>query len=131
MDRQDLVTEMRGLRERVPGVTGALVAALDGRLMAADLDPVAGPRVDPESVASIAAASLGVARQVAGLAGQGRLGQAVTRASRGHVSVYAIDDVALVAVLGDDAVDVADLHRKAQPALDRIHAILARPKAGA
>jgi predicted regulator of Ras-like GTPase activity (Roadblock/LC7/MglB family) len=30
MDRQDLVAEMRDLRERVPGVTGALVAAFDG-----------------------------------------------------------------------------------------------------
>ena len=32
MGRQDLVIEMRDLRERVPGVTGALVAAFDGQL---------------------------------------------------------------------------------------------------
>lgn len=134
MDRQDLVTELRDLRERVPQVTGALAAGLDGQLMAADLDPDADPRVDPESLASIAAASLGVAQQLVGLTGQGMLGQAITRASRGHVAVYAIGDVALVAlvaVLAGDGADLSDLHRKTQPALDRIHAILAQPKAGA
>lgn len=123
MDRQDLVTELRDLRERVPEVTGALVAGLDGQLMAADLDPDADPRVDPESLASIAAASLGVAQRLVGLTGQGTLGQAITRASRGHVAVYAIGDVALVAVLAGDGVDLDDLHQKTQPALDRIHAV--------
>jgi predicted regulator of Ras-like GTPase activity (Roadblock/LC7/MglB family) len=50
MGRQDLVTEMRDLRGRVPGVTGALVAAFDGQLMESQpaLDRIhailAGPR---------------------------------------------------------------------------------------
>jgi predicted regulator of Ras-like GTPase activity (Roadblock/LC7/MglB family) len=131
MDRQDLVTEMRDLRERVPGVTGALVAAFDGQLVAADLEPGAGPRADPDFLAGIAAASIGIARQVAGLAGQGTLGQAVTRASRGHVAVYAVGDLALLAVLGDDDLDVDDLRLESQPALDRIHAILAGQRNGA
>jgi uncharacterized protein len=131
MDRQALVTEMRGLRERVPGVTGALVAALDGQLVAADLGPGPDSGVDPQALARNAATSLGAARQVVGLTGQGTLGQAITRASRGHVAVYAIDDVALLAVLGDDGLDLDDLHQKSRPALDQIRAILAQPKASA
>jgi predicted regulator of Ras-like GTPase activity (Roadblock/LC7/MglB family) len=131
MDRQALVTEMRSLRERVPGVTGALVAALDGQLVAADLGPGPDSGVDPQSLARNAAASLGAARQVARLTGQGTLGQAITRASRGHVAVYPIGDVALLAVLGDDGLDLDDLHQKSRPALDQIRAILAQPKASA
>jgi uncharacterized protein len=131
MDRQALVTEMRGLRERVPGVTGALVAALDGQLVAADLGPGPDSGVDPQALARNAVASLGAARQVAGLTGQGTLGQAITRASRGHVAVYPIGDVALLAVLGDDGLDLDDLHQKSRPALDQIRAILASPKASA
>jgi predicted regulator of Ras-like GTPase activity (Roadblock/LC7/MglB family) len=131
MDRQNLVIEMRALREEVPGVTGALVAAFDGQLVAADLDRGADRRVDPDTLASIAAASLGIARQVVGLTRQGALGQAVARASNGHVAVYAVADIALLAVLGDAGLDLDELHLKSRPALDRMHAILAQPNAGA
>lgn len=131
MDWQELVTEMRDLRKRVPGVTGALVAGFDGRLVAADLDRAGGSRVDPGALASMAAASLGIARQVAGLTRQGAPGQAVTRASNGHVAVYAVGDVALLAVLGDDRLDLEELRQKSSPALDRMHAILAQPNARA
>ncbi len=130
MDRQDLVTEIRDLRARIPGVTGALVAAFDGQLVAADLDGDASARVDPDALASIAAASLGIARQVAGLTRQGALGQAVTRASHGHVAVYPVGDVALLAVLGDDRLDLDELHQESGPALDRMHAVLSQPRAG-
>jgi predicted regulator of Ras-like GTPase activity (Roadblock/LC7/MglB family) len=131
MDREDLVTEMRDLRERVPGVTGALVAAFDGQLVAADLDRGASQRVDPGALASIAAASIGVAQQVVGLTRQGVLGQAVTRTSQGHVAVYAVGDVALLAVLGDDRLDLDELNQKSRPSVDRMHAILTGPNARA
>jgi predicted regulator of Ras-like GTPase activity (Roadblock/LC7/MglB family) len=130
MDAQDLVTELRDLREQVPGVAGALVAALDGQLVAADLDLGAGPRVDLNSLAGIAAASLGIAQQVTGLAGQGTLGQAVTHASDGQVAVYAVGDAALLAVLGAEGLDLDELHWKSGPARSRIHAILAKQDVG-
>jgi uncharacterized protein len=128
MDRHDLVTELRDLREQVPGVTGTLVAASDGLLVAADLDSGADPGVDPEPLAAIAAASLGIARRFVGLTRQGTLGQAVTHASRGHVAVYAVGDVAVLAVLGDEDLDVDCLNQKSQSALGRIRTILADQK---
>jgi uncharacterized protein len=124
MDRHDLLTEMRGLREQVPGVTGTLVAACDGMLVAADIDSGADPQVEADSLAAIAAASLGVARQVVGVARQGTLGRAITYASRGHMVVYAVGVVALLAVLGDEGLDMGALHQKTQPALGRIRIIL-------
>jgi predicted regulator of Ras-like GTPase activity (Roadblock/LC7/MglB family) len=131
MDAQDLVTELRDLREQVPGVAGTLVAALDGQLVAADLDLGSSPRVDLDSLAGIAAASLGIAQRVTGLAGQGTLGQAVTHANDGQVAVYAVGDAALLAVLGAAGLDLDELHRKSGPARSRIHAILAEQNAGA
>jgi uncharacterized protein len=124
MDRHDLLTEMRGLREQVPGVTGTLVAASDGMLVAADIDSDADPQVEADSLAAIAAASLGVARQAVCLAHQGTLGRAITFASRGHMVVYAVSVVALLAVLGDEGLDIGALHQKSQSALGRIRIIL-------
>ena len=126
MDRHDLVTEMRDLREQVPGVTGTLLAASDGLLVAADLDSGAEPGVDPDSLAAIAAVSLGIARRVVGLTRQGTLGQAVTHASGGHLAVYAVGDVAVLAVLGDKGLDVDSLNQKSQPALCRLRTILSQ-----
>jgi uncharacterized protein len=124
MDRHDLLNEMRGLREQVPGVTGTLVAACDGLLVAADIDFDADSPVGADSLAAIAAASLGVARQVVCVARQGTLGRAITYASRGHMVVYAVGVAALLAVLGDEGLDIGTLHHKSQPALGRIHNIL-------
>ena len=126
MNRHDLVAEMRDLREQVPGVTGALLAASDGLLVAADLDSAAAPEVDPDSLAAMAAASLGLARRVVGLTRQGTLGRAVTHASGGHVAVYAVGDVAVLAVLGDEGLDVDRLNQESQPAVGRICTILSQ-----
>jgi uncharacterized protein len=124
MDRHDLLTEMRGLREQVPGVTGTLVASADGLLVVADIDSGADPQVEADSLAAIAAASLGVARQVVRVARQGTLGRAITYASRGHMVVYAVGVAALLAVLGDEGMDMGALQQKSQPALGRIRIIL-------
>jgi predicted regulator of Ras-like GTPase activity (Roadblock/LC7/MglB family) len=124
MDRQDLLTEMRGLREQVPGVTGTLVASADGLLVVADIDPGADPQVEADSLAAIAAASLSVARQVVRVARQGTLGRAITYASRGHMVVYAVGVAALLAVLGDEGMDMGALQQKSQPTLGRIRVIL-------
>jgi uncharacterized protein len=124
MDRHDLLTEMRGLREQVPGVTGTLVASADGLLVVTDIDPGADPQVEADSLAAIAAASLSVARQVVRVARQGTLGRAITYASRGHMVVYAVGVTALLAVLGDEGLDMGALQQKSQPALGRIRIIL-------
>jgi uncharacterized protein len=124
MNRHDLLAEMRGLREQVPGVTGTLVAASDGLLVAADIDSGSDSPVEADSLAAIAAASLGVARRVVGVARQGTLGRAVTYASRGHMVVYGVGAAAVLAVLGDEGLDVSALHQKSQPALGRIRTIL-------
>ncbi|MYQ69046.1 dynein regulation protein LC7 [Streptomyces sp. SID4950] len=111
---------MRDLRERVPGITDTALAAADGLLIAAD---TAHP-VEPETLAALAAAGLGLARRTAEATARGTLRRTVTYGSHGCAAFYAVGDTALMVVLGDEGLDVDGLHRAAQPALRRLDAIL-------
>ncbi|WP_316779435.1 roadblock/LC7 domain-containing protein [Streptomyces sasae] len=120
MDHEALAQEMRGLRERVTGITDTALAAADGMLIAADT----ANSIDPEGLAALAAAGLGLARRTAEATARGALRQTVTYGSHGCVAFYAVGDTALMVVLGDEGMDVDRLHRATHPALDRIGSIL-------
>jgi hypothetical protein len=126
MDRQGVLEELRELRESVPGVTGMLVAAANGRLVVADM----GAEVDANGLAAAAAVNLEVARRIAAVTRQGTLGQAVVHGRRGYVAVYAIADSALLAVVGDEGLDVPALHRRSRPAVARINALVVTGDSG-
>lgn len=120
MDHHALAMEMRDLREKVDGVTDTAIAATDGLLIAADT----AESIDPESLAAIAAAGLGLARRAAEATGRGALRRTVTYGSQGCAAFYAVGDTALMVVLGDEGVDLDRLHRATQPVLRRIGSIL-------
>lgn len=120
MDRQALALEMRGLREQVPGITDTAVAAADGLLIAADT----ADSIDPEGLAALAAAGLGLARRTADATARGGLRRMVTYGSHGCAAVYAVGDTALMVVVGDESMDVDALHRATRPTLRRIDSIL-------
>lgn len=61
-----------------------------------------------------------------GLTRQGTLARAVTHASRGHMAVYAVGDVAVLTVLGDEGLNVDVLNQKSLPVLGRLRTILTR-----
>ncbi|MCH0563569.1 MULTISPECIES: roadblock/LC7 domain-containing protein [unclassified Streptomyces] len=123
MDHKALALEMRGLREQVTGITDTAVAAADGLLIAADT----ADSIDPESLAALAAAGLGLARRTASVTDRGTLSRTVTYGSHGCAAFYAVGDTALMVVLGDEGMDVDRLHRASRPHLDRIGAILTAP----
>ncbi|MFI1162541.1 roadblock/LC7 domain-containing protein [Streptomyces sp. NPDC020801] len=120
MDQEALAMEMRDLREQVTGITDTALAAADGLLIAADT----ADSIDPESLAALAAAGLGLARRTAQATARGALRQTVTYGSHGCAAFYAVGDTALMVVLGDEGIDVDRLHRATQPALRRIDSIL-------
>jgi predicted regulator of Ras-like GTPase activity (Roadblock/LC7/MglB family) len=126
MDYQALAREMRGLREQVAGITDTAVAAADGMLIAADT----ADSIDPEGLAALAAAGLGLARRTAHATARGTLRRTVTYGSHGCAAFYAVGDTALMVVLGDEGLDVDRLHRATLPALDRIGSILTRQAEG-
>lgn len=120
MDHEALALEMRGLREQVTGITDTAVAAADGLLIAADT----ADSIEPESLAALAAAGLGLARRTAEATARGVLRQTVTYGSHGCAAFYAVGDTALMVVLGDEGMDIDRLHRATQPTLRRIDSIL-------
>ena len=124
MDHKALALEMRGLREQVTGITDTAVAAADGLLIAADT----ADSIDPEGLAALAAAGLGLARRTVGATGRGSLRRTVAYGNRGCAAVYAVGDTALMVVLGDEGLDVERLHLESQPMLSRIGAILTGEK---
>jgi len=120
MNHEALAREMRELREQVPGITDTAVAAADGMLIAADT----ADTIEPESLAAIAAAGLGIARRATAATGRGAFRQTVTYGSQGLAAFYAVGDTALMIVLGDEGIDLERLHEHTRPALGRIGSIL-------
>ena len=124
MDHEALAGEMRGLRDQIPGITDTAVVAVDGLLIAADTEDA----IEPNGLAALAAAGLGLARRTVGATGRGALRRTVAYGNRGCAAVYAVGDTALMVVLGDEGLDVERLHLESQPMLTRIGAILTGEK---
>ncbi|MFJ4851427.1 MULTISPECIES: roadblock/LC7 domain-containing protein [unclassified Streptomyces] len=120
MNHDALVAEMRALRDQVVGITDTVVAAVDGLLIAADTEDA----IDPNGLAALAAASLGLSQRIASAALRGSLRRTVTSSSGGYTAVYAVDDTALLIVVGDEGMNVPQLHLEARTAVERIAAIL-------
>lgn len=116
----ELVAEIRRLRDRVVGVTDVAVATSDGMLITADADET----VHPDTLAALSAATLGLARRAGEVLGKGGLQQTVAQFTHGYVVVRAVGDLALLAVLGDAGMDVRHLHLESQAVTDRIDRLL-------
>jgi predicted regulator of Ras-like GTPase activity (Roadblock/LC7/MglB family) len=115
-----LTALLASLRERVMGVSESVLSTGDGLLVAADADGV-----QPESVAALAAATLGVSRRMADQAGVGALREVVARCGSGHVIVMAVGERALLTVVGDDGLDMAAFQREAPATVEALSKVLA------
>jgi predicted regulator of Ras-like GTPase activity (Roadblock/LC7/MglB family) len=114
----ELLAELRALRDRVMGVTDTALASRDGLIIVADTGDL-----DPDSMAALGAASLGLAQRMAAEVGKGLLRQAVTRSNGGYVAIYAVGSGALLMVVADVGVDVMRLDREATATAEVIDAI--------
>ena len=113
---EDLVlTELRSLRDSVVGVHGSLVATSDGLLVTHDI-----PDMEPTRIAAIVAATLGLASQATQATGRGGFREAVARGGTGYLVVYAAGRNAVVAVLGDNELNVGMLHYEMRDMIVRI-----------
>ncbi|MDG4785193.1 roadblock/LC7 domain-containing protein [Micromonospora sp. WMMD1102] len=112
--------ELSLLRDRVPGVRGAVLAGVDGRLLGHDL--TAGP--EPLDLAALAATTFGLGRQCGLTLQQGPLRELTVHSHQGYFTVYGVSDQVLLAVLGDDRLNVSWLHLEAGPVAERIADLL-------
>ncbi|MFJ9247849.1 roadblock/LC7 domain-containing protein [Streptomyces sp. NPDC101776] len=100
----EILDELRRLRARVPQLTGALAAGVDGLVLAQDT-----PGVEPERVAALTATALGVAVRMADATGQGDFRELIVRGVYGYVATYAAGRGAVLTVLAQDRVNVGRL----------------------
>lgn len=116
---EPLVEVLTALREGVLGVSETVISTVDGLLVAADADSV-----HPESVAALSAATLSLARRMAHEAGGTGLRDVITRSADRHVVVQAINDRAMLTVVGDEGLDIVRLQRDIHPTLEHLAKIL-------
>jgi predicted regulator of Ras-like GTPase activity (Roadblock/LC7/MglB family) len=111
--------ELRQLLGELIGVTGILVATVDGLVIAAAADDV-----EADTVAALGAATAGVGNQFAATLSLGGASGTVIQGANGCVAVYPIGDLALLVLYGTDGPNVARLHLAVRQAMPRIEAAL-------
>ncbi|MEV6426458.1 roadblock/LC7 domain-containing protein [Nocardia sp. NPDC051463] len=105
-----VLAELRALRDRVPRLTGSLVASSDGLLVAHDLPA----HIEPDTMAAMAAAQLSLSHRLATTAHGGGFHEVVVRGTDGHVVIYAAGWTSLTVLAGPD-VNVGRLHLESRP----------------
>ncbi|MEV6053221.1 roadblock/LC7 domain-containing protein [Streptomyces sp. NPDC052107] len=118
-DLKAVLAELHQLRNRVPQLTGALAAGVDGLVVAHDT-----PGVDPEGLAALTAAALGVAVRVADATANGGFRELLVRGERGYVATYAAGRTAVLTLLAQDRVNVGRLHLEGRRSGARIGELL-------
>lgn len=112
--------QLTSLKHAVIGVIGSVIAGVDGLLLLHDLTD----GTEPHDLAALAAATFGLGRQTGLALRQGQFRESTVRSHRGYFSVYAINDRALLAVLGADGLNVARLHIEARESAARLGSML-------
>ncbi|WP_217140367.1 roadblock/LC7 domain-containing protein [Streptomyces sp. AC627_RSS907] len=101
----DVLDELHRLRHRVPQLTGSLAATVDGLVLAHD-----APGTEPEGLAALTAAALGVAHRMADATARGGFRELLLRGTDGYVATYAAGPAAVLTLLADGRVNVGRLH---------------------
>ncbi|EGX59337.1 hypothetical protein SZN_13095 [Streptomyces zinciresistens K42] len=110
-----ILDEFRRLRARVPQLTGALAAGVDGLVLAHDT-----PGVEPDGLAALTAAALGVAVRLTDETARGDFRELLMRGTYGYVATYAAGRTAVLTLLAQDGVNVGRLHLEGRRAGARI-----------
>ncbi|MGW7051752.1 roadblock/LC7 domain-containing protein [Streptomyces sp. NPDC054887] len=115
----EVLDELRRLKARIPQLSGALAASVDGLVLAQDTTTV-----EPEGIAALTAAALGVAVRLTDATGQGVFRELLVRGDDGYVATYAAGTSAVLTLLAEPRVNVGRLHLEARRASVRIGALV-------
>ncbi|GHB46491.1 hypothetical protein GCM10010377_41710 [Streptomyces viridiviolaceus] len=116
----DVLDELHRLRNRVPQLTGSLAATVDGLVLAHD-----APGTEPEGLAALTAAALGVAHRIADATARGEFRELLLRGTEGYVATYAAGPTAVLTLLADGRVNVGRLHLEGRRSGARIGDLVA------
>ncbi|RNF84001.1 roadblock/LC7 domain-containing protein [Streptomyces botrytidirepellens] len=115
----EILDELHRLRSRMPQLTGALAAGVDGLVLAQD-----SRGVEPEGVAALTAAALGIALRLTDATGQGGFRELLVRSDRGYLATYAAGPSAVLTLLAEGQVNVGRLHLEGRRSSSRISELL-------
>ncbi|MFF8190787.1 roadblock/LC7 domain-containing protein [Streptomyces bobili] len=122
----EVLNELHRLRTRMPRLTEALAASADGFVLAQDM-----PGVQPEGLAALTAAALGVGRRMVDLTASGEFCELLVRGAGGYVATYAAGPSAILTLLADDRANVGRLHLEGRRSGAHIAGLMAaRPTPG-
>ncbi|MFD4352922.1 roadblock/LC7 domain-containing protein [Nocardia sp. NPDC058519] len=102
--------ELKSLRERLPQLTGSLVASSDGLLIEHDLPS----HLEPAGMAALSAAQLSLSYRLANTAHGGGFSEVVVHGTEGQVVIYAAGYTSLTVLAGPE-VNVGRLHLESRP----------------
>jgi uncharacterized protein len=112
----DVAVELARLKGRVTGVTGGVLAAADGLLIGHD----GGIGYDPHDLAAVAAAAYGVGSQAGRVLEQGGNLHVAIRSEHGYYVVVSVGEDALLGVVADSGLNLAQLHIELRNMVDRL-----------
>ncbi|MFI5797966.1 roadblock/LC7 domain-containing protein [Streptomyces sp. NPDC051677] len=116
----EVLNELHRLRSRMPQLTGSLAASVDGLVLAQDM-----PGVEPEGLAALTAAALGVGRRMVDVAARGEFREMIVRGAGGYLATYAAGPSAILTLLADDRTNVGRLHLEGRRSGARIAELVA------
>lgn len=145
----EVLGELRRLRARIPLLTGALAASTDGLVLAEEISgagtgggtgPGAQPGpgggtgggtggatgIEPEGIAALTAAALGVSLRLTDSTGRGGFRELLIRGEHGYVATYAAGGSAVLTVLAEPRINVGRLHLEARRSGARIGELVDR-----
>ena len=125
MTEDALLALLRALRDRVAGITDTALVGRDGLVITSQT-----ASIDPDNLAALAAASLGLAQRMTTQVGKGTLREVTTRSSGGIVVVYPVGTSALLVVVGGSGLDGTRLNEESRPTVEAIEVLLKRGQSG-
>ncbi|HEX5741620.1 MAG TPA: roadblock/LC7 domain-containing protein [Pilimelia sp.] len=114
-----VLTELARLRQRLPELSGRVLATTDGMVVAHDAHDL-----DPETLAAMSAAHLGLARRFAMAVAHGQLHETVVSCAGGYITTYAAGEHALLTLVTTDRANLARVNQEARRTVARLGDVL-------
>jgi predicted regulator of Ras-like GTPase activity (Roadblock/LC7/MglB family) len=111
-----VLAELARLRQRLPELSGTVLATTDGMVVAHDAHDL-----EPETLAAMSAAHLGLARRFAVAVEHGELQETVVTCAGGYITTYAAGDDALLTVVTTRRANLARVNLEARRTLERLN----------
>lgn len=108
------------------GVTGVLVATVEGLLVAGEFDAAAGVASydEAETIAAMAASTVGLGQQFSSRLALGSSTGSIVQCSDGCLAVQRVGETGVLVLFGGDGLNVARLNLSVRQALPRVRDVL-------